>query len=216
MTLSQKYTDLLKIIHTWDHEYDSSLESMYSYLYSQGFIVLPDNNQVINLDSLIRITEKWKDYLLQNYEKESQEWKREMKDRVNKNQDWLYPILSAISLWWIGFISDFFDDVGCLRWIELIIVPWFVISLLCVVLNLFLDIYWSNKSIEDFGTGKNTPEKNKRQANIRNYLIYTWFWIQIVLIFISLILYIYVSSGESSKMSRHGEQRAIIINTMSR
>lgn len=71
--------------------------------------------------------------------KYNEEYSRYLDESINKNQDWLYAIMTAISLWAIEKSTDFFKDTVIQGYVPLIIAL-FLISILFILFNFYLDI----------------------------------------------------------------------------
>lgn len=85
--------------------------------------------------------------------------KKELNEMINKNQDWFFPILSAISLWGISVWMDLTKNTKFLDWcFNVLILTWittFFLTLLLVLINLFITIYFTTKVYEWGYIGKN-------------------------------------------------------------
>lgn len=131
---------------------------------------------------------------LEKYELEKKEQLEDFEKRIDKNQDWFFPIISAVALWGIGFIDSFSKDKTQIvislnvRHIGIIGITLFALSIFCILLHLYLDMKWSTEKIE----GKNNDIERINRIKI---LIDFGFWFLAVAILLSIISYTYAQLG---------------------
>ncbi len=71
--------------------------------------------------------------------KYNEEYSKYLDESINKNQDWLYAIMTAISLWALEKSTDFFKDTVVEKY-TILIMSLFLISILFIIFNFYLDI----------------------------------------------------------------------------
>ncbi len=71
--------------------------------------------------------------------KYNEEFSQKLDESINKNQDWLYPIMIAISLWGIEKSITLFKDTTIEKY-SIFITSLFLIAILLIVFNFYLDI----------------------------------------------------------------------------
>lgn len=114
--------------------------------------------------------------------------KKELNDMINKNQDWFFPILSGISVWWVGVWLELLKNPVTEKCYESFILYWtifFLLSLMFVLINLFMTIYFATKMQEwvKLWWKKNLIDFIIQATFIASFLL-TLSWISIFLIYL--------------------------------
>ena len=79
--------------------------------------------------------------------REREEYEKKLDDMITKNQDWFFPIISAVALGWISLNIEFLKNSHhiCERYIILWSIAFCGISIILILANLFISIYFAVK-----------------------------------------------------------------------
>ena len=119
--------------------------------------------------------------------KEHDKFKQQLDNLIIKNQDWFFPIISAVALWWISINWEYLKNTTCFsdKLFILISIFSYGASLLLILTNLFVSIYFAVKMKE----GQKIKFKKLIDSFIQNAFIFAFVFtiLWMVLTFISFI-----------------------------
>jgi hypothetical protein len=81
-------------------------------------------------------------------------YEKNLNEIINKNQDWFFPIISAVCFWWIAMGFDFISNevyqisYNYEKFILITSVFFYTISIISILVNLFLTIHFATLMLE--------------------------------------------------------------------